>query len=102
MNTQKLVEFLEKNGKEDFVKANDFLKSLYPVPKVGEVPGWTSQPEMKKMRAWLNGLVDSRQIAVKSNTHNDLGRTYYEGAQQYQRHHNLATLNLHIKMGLDK
>lgn len=102
MNTKKLIEFLKDKAKEDFIQANDFLKSLYPVPKAGEVAEWKSQPEMKKMRAWLNGLVDSRQIVVKSNVHNDLGRTYYEGAQQYQRHHNLATLNLLIKMGLDK
>lgn len=102
MNTQKLIEFLKDKAANDFIQANDFLKSLYPVPKAGEVAEWKSQPEMKKMRAWLNGLVNDRQIVVKSNKHNDLGRTYYEGQQQYQRHYDLSNLQLHIKMGLDK
>lgn len=102
MNTAKLMEFLEKHGKEEFVKANDFLKSLYPTPKVGEVALWTQQSEMKQMKVWLKELADSRKIVVKSNSHNELGKIYYEGQQQYQRHRNLSTLDLYLKMGLDK
>lgn len=102
MNTQKLIDFLKDKAANDFIQANDFLKSLYPVPKAGEVAEWKSQPEMKKMRAWLNGLVESKKIEVKSNNHNNLGRNYYEGVQQYQRHYDLSSLQLHIKMGLDK
>lgn len=102
MNTKKLIEFLKDKAKEDFIQANDFLKSLYPIPKAGEVAEWKSQPEMKKMRAWLNGLVESKKIEVKSNNHNNLGRNYYEGVQQYQRHYDLSNTILYIKMGLDK
>ncbi len=102
MNTQKLIEFLKDKAANDFIQANDFLKSLYPVPKAGEVAEWKSQPEMKKMRAWLNGLTQSSQISIKLNKHNDLGRPYYEGQQQYQRHYDLSNLPLLIKMGLDK
>lgn len=102
LENQKLISFLEEKANGTYIRSNEFLKSLYPLPKGNEPAKWNSQQEMKIMKNWLQKMVADGLITVKAGRHNDLGRPFYEGVQQKQRFYNLQTLILEIKLGVDE
>jgi len=102
IQNESFLDFLEKKANGTYIKVNDYLKSLYPLPKGAEPPKWNNQQEMKIMKNWLQKMVSEGAITVKANRHLDLGRPFYEGVQQKQRFHHLSTINLEVKLGVDE
>lgn len=47
---ERIAAFVENRGGEVFVKLNDFLKSLYPLPRFNEPPVWLQQGSNKQIR----------------------------------------------------
>lgn len=72
---QKIINFIESRTGE--IKMNDFLKSLYGVPKFGEPPIWLSQGANKELKGVLEKLSNEGQVVVASNAHMKLGTFYY-------------------------
>ena len=50
LENQKLISFLEEKANGTYIRANEFLKSLYPLPKGNEPAKWNNQQEMKIMK----------------------------------------------------
>lgn len=93
---EKIVKFLD--GKADYVKMNDFLKSLYPLPKMNEPAAWLDKGVSKALKATLERMVKDGMLLIANNTHLQLGKFYYEGQQQVQKHHNLTTIEIWAKI----
>lgn len=93
---ERIESFLE--GKYGTIKLNDFLKSLYPLPKFNEPPVWLQQGEMKRLRVILDNMQSHGRIKIVNNIHSRLGTFYYEGEQQFARHYNLNTITVEVTM----
>lgn len=90
-NEQKILNYLE--GKSGEVGLNDFLKSLFPLPKSGEPPVWLQQGSSRTLRSVLEGLQSKMLINIINNRHRLLGQSYYPDATTgKQQHHNLNTV----------
>ena len=88
---KKILDYLETKSGE--VRLNDFLKSLFPLPKFGEPPVWNLQGSSKTLRGLLEGMVASNSIAIVDNKHRLLGQPYYpDTTTGKQHHHNLNTV----------
>ena len=83
--------------KKEFVKLNDFLKSLYEIPKFNEPPVYIHKGEMKRMRILLDNMQSHGKIQIKDNGHGKLGNHYYEGEQQYAKFWHIANLTIEAK-----
>lgn len=93
---QRINNFLE--GKEGFVKANDFLKSLFGIPKFNEPAQWLQQGNSKLLKSTLDGMVANFDITVKDNLHRLLGQPYYpDSTTGKQQHRNLNNVEIYIK-----
>lgn len=88
---EKILAFLEERSKGNFIKLNDFLKSLYPLPKPNNPPLWATQLEGKRLRILLATMQAKGNLTLRNNCHLKLGSAYYEGEQQVLKHHTLAT-----------
>jgi len=93
---QKILNFIESRQPGE-IRMNDFLKSLFPVPKFGEPPLWTQKGESKRLRIVLDELQKQRLIQVVNNMHLKLGQFYHEGETQQTKHHNLNTVTIVVK-----
>lgn len=92
----KIVKFLE--GKNDFVKMNDFLKSLYPIPTMQNPAKWMQQQVSKTLKGLLDSMVKDGVIKISGDKHLQLGKPYYHGADQRQAHHNLTSIEIYGKI----
>lgn len=93
---QKIENFLE--GKDGFVRANDFLKSLFGIPKFNEPAQWLQQGNSKLLKATLEKMVANNDIVVKDNRHRLLGQPYYpDTTTGKQQHRNLNNVEILIK-----
>lgn len=93
---EKILKFLD--GKKDYVKMNDFLKSLYPVPTFSAPAAWLNQAVSKTLKGLLESMVKDGLIEIANNNHGMLGKHYYEGVDAKQRHHNLTTVEIWAKI----
>lgn len=90
---QKIINFVESRDGE--IKMNDFLKSLYGVPKFGEPATWLSQRASKELRAILSKLSNEGFISIVSNAHMKLGTFYYpDSTTGKTAYHNLNTVSI--------
>jgi hypothetical protein len=87
---ERIKAFLE--GKNGYVRINDFLKSLYPLPKMNEPAEWLSQGASKTMRGLLEKMKSEGRIIINGDHYKMLGRFYYEGTDQVQRHYNIGNI----------
>lgn len=93
---QRIKKFLE--GKEGYVRANDFLKSLFGIPKFNEPAQWLQQGNSKLLKSTLDGMVANLDITVKDNLHRVLGKPYYpDSTTGKQQHRNLNNVEIYIK-----
>ncbi len=91
---ERLNAYLE--NRSGVVRMNDFLKSLYPIPKNNEPALWKNQGEMKQLRMILENMQVAGKINVVNDTHRLLGKHYYAGEGQVQTHHNLGTVTIEL------
>lgn len=94
--SERILAFLE--GKSGTIRLNDFLKALYPVPRMNEIPKWANQAESKLLKKTLDDMAQSGQIKVANNMHRKLGSPYYTGDDQRLMHHNIATVNINVAL----
>lgn len=93
---QKITNYL--NDKEGELKINDFLKSLFGLPKFNEPAQWLLQGNSKYLRSVLEGMQAKGEIKIKNNAHRLLGQFYYpDSTTGIQKHHNLNTVDVVIK-----
>jgi len=93
---QKIENFLE--GKNGFVRANDFLKSVFGIPKFNEPPKWLNQGSSKLLKKTLDSMVANKTIVVQDNKHRLLGQPYYpDSTTGKQQHRNLNNVEIYLK-----
>lgn len=92
---EKIVNFIENRNGE--IKLNDFLKSLYGVPKFNEPPVFLRQGVNRQLRAILDNMQKSGLINIEGNRHLRLGNAYYENSDPKTKYHNLNTVPLVVK-----
>ena len=92
----RIVAFLEKK-EEQSVRLNEFLKSLYGVPKFGALPVWANQNEMKKLSHILDKMQSQGLISIDGNTHKSLGKSFYSGEDYRQNHYTINDLPIVAK-----
>ncbi|MES2287373.1 MAG: hypothetical protein V4547_16895 [Bacteroidota bacterium] len=91
---EKIINFIESRSKGE-IKMNDFLKSLYSIPKFNEAPQWLNQGASKEIRDVLNKLSNEGKITVVSNAHMKLGTFYYPDTSTMKtEYHNLNTIQI--------
>lgn len=92
---EKIIMFLESRDGE--IRMNDFLKSLFDVPKFGEPPLWMNKGENKRLSLILQDIQGKGYCTFISNSHLKLGQFYHDGEDQRTKHHNLGTVNIIAK-----
>jgi hypothetical protein len=93
---EKIVAFLDSREGSD-IKLNDFLKSLFGVPKFNEPPNWLSQGASKQLRVLLGDMQTKGLISISNNMHTKLGTFYYDGNSPVTLYHSLNTVPLVAK-----
>lgn len=93
----KIVGFIKKKGTGDYIKINDFLKSLYPVKKSNEPQAWDNQGESKRLRVLLDNMQSHGMIDIRNNTHAQLGTTFYVGNEQFAKNKTLNNVDIYAK-----
>lgn len=93
MKTQ-ILEFFNSRKTDAAIKLNDFLKSLYPKVTVDKPAMYLMQAESKKIAGVLTELVNEGHFTIQGNQHKLLGKPYYEGEDQRQRHYTINNLEL--------
>lgn len=93
---QKITDFLDSREGSD-IKLNDFLKSLFGVPKFNEPPNWLSQGASKQLRVLLGDMQTKGLISISNNMHTKLGTFYYDGNSPVTLYHSLNTVPLVAK-----
>jgi len=99
---ERVAAYVESRGMVNWVKLNDFLKSLFPLPKYNEPPVWLEQGVNKQIRNMLNDMQAKGQITIQDNRHIRLGTPYYPDSTTLKTHyHNLNSVIIEA-MGADK
>ena len=94
---EQIRSFVHEKGDKDFVKVNDFLKSLFPVPKQNEVPAWKNQQVSKQIRNAINDLRDTGDIELRNADHEKLGKFYYIENNSVTQHHDINSVDIFAK-----
>lgn len=94
---QKLLNFIDTRGISGDIRLNDFLKSLFPMPKFNEPPVWTQQNTSKYLKGLLDKMVREGKLVISDNAHLKLGQFYYHGDSPQTQHHTLNTVNIVAK-----
>ena len=94
---EKITAFINsRDGGE--IKLNDFLKSLYPLPRFNEPPQWLQQAVSRQLKAILEGMKQKGEITIINDMHRQLGASYYPDTETGRQHHyNLNTLQIIAK-----
>lgn len=93
---QKITNFID--SRDGDIKLNDFLKSLFPLPKNGEPPVWLQQGANRTLRGTLEGMRQRGEINILNNAHMKLGECYWPDSKTGRtEHYNLNTLPIIAK-----
>ena len=94
---QRIINFIDSRDAGE-IKMNDFLKSLFGVPKIGELPTWLNQGASRKIRQLLDDMVKNSQIIIQGNSHLRLGTFYYpDSSTGKTAYRNLSDVNIVVK-----
>jgi len=93
----KISSFLQSRTGE--VRMNDFLKSLFPIPKHNEPPILLLQSSSRVLRKVLDDMQSKGQIIIINNLHHRLGDPYYpDSTTGKTEYYNLNTLQIQAKV----
>jgi hypothetical protein len=83
----------------DYVRLNDFLKSLFKLPRVNEVPEWQNKRISKDIRAALETLQGEGVLQIRNDTHKKLGGFFYDSNDSQQRtmHYHIGDVDIFAK-----
>jgi len=93
---ERILEFIESR-ESGRIKLNDFLKSLFKVPKMNEPAEWMQQGKNKYLRMVLDMMVKKGELIIEGNKHLELGKPYHEGTDMLAKNHSLATVEIFVK-----
>lgn len=97
--SERVLSFLKSRNTGTFVRVNDYLKSLYSLPKNNEPVEWQQQAKMKTLRAILHGMVVNKQIVFSTNAYEQLGKPYWPDDSTGKTHyHHLGSLMIEAKL----
>ncbi len=100
---ERIVAYLESRTSPDFVKLNDFLKSLYPLPKMAEPPVWLSQGVSKQIKNLLTDMQTQGRVTIRDNRHLMLGMAYYPDSTTLKTHYyNLNNVVIEASVAAEK
>lgn len=96
---EKIVGFLKARNTGGFIPINDFLKSIYGIPKGNDPKAWHDQRTMKLLKIMLDKMVSDGFIVIEGGSHQRLSRHYYpDSATGATHYYNLDTLPLRAKL----
>lgn len=93
---EKILRFLEK--REGEIRLNDFLKSLYGVPKPNQPLDYLQREASKELKKILTKLSNEGAIHVVSDAHTKLGGIYYpDSTTGITHYHNINSVTIVVK-----
>jgi hypothetical protein len=95
---KRILAYIESRHTGDFIKLNDFLKSLYPLPKLNEKPSWQHQGAMRKLRQDLMAMRDRGEIVFSNTNPERLGDNYHVGEERRRKDYNIGDLIIEAKL----
>lgn len=93
----RILAFLGNRRTGNYIRVNDFLKSLYAVPKLNMPAQYTDQREMKFLRNLFRDLQRENKVEFASNSYERLGTHYYETGNTVTKYHNITTVIIEAK-----
>lgn len=93
---EKIVKFIDSKGEGEH-KLNDFLKSLFPIPKFNEPAQYIRQENSRYLRHLLDNMQSEGKISIVNNLHQRLGEHWYEEGTGIAQRHNLNTVKIVAK-----
>lgn len=99
-HANRIVAFLEGRKTGEFIRLNDFLKSLWPITKPNMPSAFTNPDNMRFLRITLKQLQEDRKVIFANNSFERLGKHYYDGAdsEQKTKYHNVLTVPIEAKI----
>lgn len=96
---ERIIAFLESRKGAGRIKLNDFLKSLYPIPKVGEKPQFTDQGKMKKLKHDLIELRSAGEISFINDSFERLGKAHFPDTTTGKTHYyDVSNLTIEVEV----
>ena len=93
----RILAYLKNRPATGFIKLNDFLKSLFPLPAVAAPPLWTVQHENKILKVILDKMQTDGLIVINNNQHKKLATHYYDGDDPVTRYWNIGNTIIEAK-----
>ncbi len=93
---EKIVKFIDSKGEGEH-KLNDFLKSLFQIPKFNEPAQYLRQENSRYLRHLLDNMQSEGKISIVNNLHRRLGEQWYEEGTGIAKKHTLDTVKIVVK-----
>lgn len=91
-----VLKYLESKGEGEHL-LNDFIKSLFPIPKFNEPAIYLTQENSRYIRHVLENMQMEGKISIVNNLHKRLGEHWYEPETHIAKRHNLSTVKIVAK-----
>ena len=91
-----ILKYLDSKGEGGHL-LNDFLKSLFPIPKFNEPAIYLTQENSRYIRHVLDNMQLESKISIVNNSHRKLGAHWYEEGTGVAKKHNLLTVKIVAK-----
>ena len=91
-----IVKYLDSKGEGEHL-LNDFIKSLFPIPKINEPAIYLTQENSRYIRHVLDNMQLESKISIVNNSHRKLGAHWYEEGTGVAKKHNLLTVKIVAK-----
>ena len=91
-----IVKYLDGKGEGEHL-LNDFIKSLFPIPKFNEPAIYLTQENSRYIRHVLDNMQLESKISIVNNSHRKLGAHWYEEGTGVAKKHNLLTVKIVAK-----
>ncbi len=91
-----IVKYLDGKGEGEHL-LNDFIKSLFPIPKFNEPAIYLTQENSRYIRHVLDNMQLESKISIVNNSHRKLGAHWYEEGTGIAKKHNLLTVKIVAK-----
>ena len=91
-----ILKYLDSKGEGEHL-LNDFIKSLFPVPKFNEPAIYITQENSRYIRHVLENMQLECKINIVNDLHRKLGEHWYEPETGIAKRHNLSTVKIVAK-----
>lgn len=91
-----IVKYLDSKGEGEHL-LNDFIKSLFLIPKINEPAIYLTQENSRYIRHVLENMQLDCKINIVNDLHKRLGEHWYEPETGIAKRHNLSTVKIVAK-----